>query len=303
MIQPVTEPSSDLDLLFNLFEEDFSGHANECSGSSSASSLSDETENADETSSESSGSSGHSSPSSQVSTYYPSPPSVVFAPNPLSCFSTTAMDSKHTTSSNKRTKTEDKLIRNRASANKSRLKRKNEKSQLEETVATLREKVRTLEMENNALLTDNTTLSQHNFFLQGLLQKQQAEKPIATAVPETKAVSSSPSQSHMSALSGLSMLCVVFSVSFFNDWLPVSLQVGGSDSANGAQERWSTVAQTGSSGRVLLSVDDDDFSGRNIVSDGTSLHYVLIVSSMLLYYFYVQYNNAVHKKTSRVLPS
>ena len=298
MMQPITNTTEDLDMLFELFSEDLSDDIDNKS-------LSGESENTydndttDDTSSESSGSSGHSqSPSfQQLSSYYPSPPSVVFAPNPLSCF--TAETTQH---SNKRTKTEEKLIRNRESANKSRLKRKNEKVQLEETVAALREKVRSLEMENNALLTDNTTLSQHNFFLQGLLKKQQQQP--SEDPPVSPLAKEASSQSHMSALSGISMLCVVFSVSFFNEWLPSSLQsaVAGSD----GQDSWSTAG--GSSGRVLLSVEDEydyDYLSLDPSSHhaNVSLRYVLIVSSLYLYYFYVQYNSALHKKSSRLLPS
>ena len=301
MMDPITN-TSELDVLFDLFNEDFSDDMDD-----SHDSLNGESDNTDDTSSESSGSSGHSSstctshspPFQQICTHYAAPPpAVVFASNPLSSFT-----SETTHSSNKRTRTEDKLLRNRESANKSRLKRKNEKSQLEATVTSLTEQVRTLEMQNTALLTDNTTLSQHNFFLQGLLKKQQLEHEAAAPFPSHKTTEARvSSQSQMSALSGISVLCVVFSVSFFNEWLPSSLS-SAEDSSWG---------MTGSSaGRVLPSVDDDDYSysSSSVLSHPSShprvvaLHYLLILSSMFLYYFYIQYDQAVQKKSTRLLPS
>lgn len=301
MMEPVTS-APDLDVLFDLFSEDFADDMDTREITQSPSVESDNADdNTDDTSSESSGSSGHSSlsqspPFQQISTYFPSPPSVAFAPNPLSSFTT-----ETTGNSNKRSKTEDKLLRNRQSANKSRLKRKNEKAELEETVASLREQVRNLEMQNTALLTDNTTLTQHNFFLQGLLKKQQLENEAKSSSPVKTAPSS---QNHMSALSGISMLCVVFSVSFFNEWLPSSLQSGGA----GDEDNWATGS---SSGRVLLSVDDDAPSHSSLLFAGphhpsnphVALHYLLILCSMCLYYFYIQYDNAVQKKSTRLLPS
>jgi hypothetical protein len=304
----------ELDMLFDLFNEDF------CEEMERGVSDSVYDDNGDDTSSESSGSSGRSSLTStsasvyslstttphstkHISTYYPSPPTVMFAPNPLSSFVSAedgggADDSCN--SSKKRTKTEEKLMRNRESANKSRLKRKHEKLQLEETVAELREKVRTLEMENNALLTDNTTLSQHNFFLQSMLKKQQDGGGDSSCLKSESAAS----QSQMSALSGISMLCVVFSISFFNDWLPSSLQ----GPADNADDDW-RLAES-STGRVLLSADDDDYSGGAYVSllDGpqqplVAVHYVIIVSAMFAYYCYIQRSKAAEKKSNRLLPS
>jgi hypothetical protein len=288
MMEAVESAPDSLEVLFELFNEDLQ----ELAGSGGEEDSLSVEDTGDDTSSESSGSSGLSSQSGsrfpQLSSYYPSPPEVSFAPNPLSSFT-----SEVTGTSNKRTKTEEKLIRNRESANKSRLKRKNEKFQLEETVATLREQVRTLEMENNALLTDNTTLSQHNFFLQELLKKQKLEND-SSCNAMTPA-----SKSHMPALGGISMLCVVFSVSLFKDWFPSLQDVGMGSESNG----WDV-----SSGRVLLSVDDDDYRAGVSLSDPSdstkvALHYVLILSSMFLYYFFIQYDNVVQKKSTCILPS
>ena len=304
MMEPIVnikQEADSLEVLFDLFNDDICQDILE-NENGEYHNMGDN-DNGDETSSESSGSSGLSSsnststspPFQQISTYYPSsaPPTVTFSPNPLSSFT-----SEVTQTSNKRTKTEDKLIRNRMSANKSRLKRKHEKIELEETVATLRERVRTLEMENNALLTDNTTLSQHNYFLQELLKKQQFD---SEANREAQAPAKQPSHSHVSAISGISVLCVVFSVSFFSEWLPSSL-LGASDTDNS----WSVAS---SSGRVLLSVDDDEFSGGtelislNTNQKGITFQYLLILTSLLFYYFYVQYENTMQKKLSNILPS
>lgn len=304
MMEATTINAPDLDVLFDLFNEDFCEDPfdHSLSGEIESDNADD---NTDETSSESSGSSGRSSNSSHISsspfqhisTYYPS-------------FSTcnTSENSGDNSSSNKRTKVEDKLKRNRESANKSRLKRKNEKFELEDTVAALRERVRTLEMENNALLTDNTTLSQHNFFLQSMLKNQ---KESSGAVQEK----TPSSQSHMSALSGISMLCVVFSISFFNEWLPSSMQ----SSAGSGEDPWNPAES--STGRVLLSVAQDDILGsaRHFSLSDTSyafvqpprgadawhLHYVLILTSvMCFYYFYVQQRRChADKKSNCILPS
>jgi hypothetical protein len=295
----VTAP--DLDVLFELFNDDISGDVEK----EMMESLS-ETDNIDDTSSESSGSTGHSGhstgsssspPFSQISTYCPAPSSVVFAPNPLSSFSTNN-DADCAAPSKKRSKTEEKLIRNRESANKSRLKRKHEKAQLEETVAELRERVRVLEMENNALLTDNTTLSQHNFFLQGMLKKQQeGSKPQEGSSCEQ---SLSTSNSHISAIGGISMLCVVFSVSCLNNYLPSSWQ--GITSGDNS-EYWDNESSS-LSGRVLLAVDDD--VSNIALETGHTRHmfqYALLLGAMFLYYLYHQYNDAFQKKSSRVLPS
>jgi hypothetical protein len=285
------------DVLFELFDNDEITNDIMCNEI-----LIDDIDNGDETSSESSGSSGHSSststspPFQQLTTYYPTPPKVEFGVNQLSRID----DNDVNETSNKRSKTEEKLIRNRLSANKSRLKRKNERLELEETVANLRERVRVLEMENNALLTDNTTLTQHNFFLQELLKKHQLDSDAnreAQAPPK-----SVTSRNHMSAISGISVLCVVFSVSFFSDWLPASLM--GSD----GEDSWNVAS---SSGRVLLSVDDDDYSTTgSFVSlasapsqSSITMQYILILTSMFLYYFYIQYESAMQKKSSNILPS
>lgn len=311
-METMTTTEPDLDMLFDLFNEDFCDDDEVFDWQRGEGDSDNTDDNTDETSSESSGSSGrsgHSSPTSSSppfrhisnSAYYPSPSSVVFASNQSSftnCPGSTSCSSGES-SCNKRTKIEDKLMRNRESANKSRLKRKNEKFELEDTVAALREQVRTLEMENNALLTDNTTLSQHNFFLQSMLKKQQESGD------RLKDTTVSP-KSHMSALSGISMLCVVFSISFFNDWLPSSLQSSG-------QESWHRVES--SSGRVLLSVSDDDLMGRArhfSLADSSftpgpprgaeALHYVLILASMFLYYFYIQRSRSADK-SARLLPS
>mmetsp|Transcript_28082 Transcript_28082/g.47477 ORF Transcript_28082/g.47477 Transcript_28082/m.47477 type:complete len:300 (-) Transcript_28082:145-1044(-) len=299
-MQTDIQNSPELEMLFDLFNEDF---CEDFESQDSADSPTGE-DISDDTSSESSGSSGRSSltstsmPSPQhISTYYPTPPSVVFAANPLSSFvSSNSSNDDDAPCSNKRTKTEDKLMRNRESANKSRLKRKNEKLQLEETVAALQERVRTLEMENTALLTDNTTLSQHNFFLQSMLKKQQDD---SSTVVKSEAVSR---PSHMSALSGISMLCVVFSISFFNEWLPSSLQAPADSGGD-------SYSIGDSSGRVLLSVDDDDYSSSSYVymdrsqQPQVALHYVFLVGAMFVYYFYIQRCKAAEKEQSRVLPS
>jgi hypothetical protein len=280
------------DVLFDLFGED-----DLCQDDIGV--TVEEIDNGDETSSESSGSSGGSGSSSastsppfeQLSTYYPSPipPKVSFASNPHSSFK-----SEVTETSNKRTKTEEKLMRNRLSANKSRLKRKNERLELEETVATLRERVRVLEMENAVLLTDNTTLTQNNYFLQELLKKHQSDEVNREAHAPSKHISS---RNQMSAISGISVLCVVFSVSFFSDWLPNSLM--GTDDENS----WNVAS---SSGRVLLSLDDDE----GYVSLATTpkqssitFQYLLILTGMFLYYFYIQYEASIKKKSANILPS
>lgn len=279
--------TEDLDVLFELFKDDFSNDDVHESLSES-----------DETSSESSGSTGHSTgssgspPLSHISTYFPAPSTVVFAPNPLG--STGNHDTDCGDPSSKRSKTEEKLLRNRQSANKSRLKRKHEKMQLEDTVAELRERVRVLEMENNALLTDNTTLSQHNFFLQSMLKKQQEESSGVQALTS--------SHNGMSAIGGISMLCIVFSVSFFNDWLPSSLQ--GLTDGNKDGSGWS-VEQ--SSGRVLLGMGDELNSDYISLVDSSHtramFHYALLLGSMFIYYVYHQYSDTLQKKSTRILPS
>jgi len=192
-------------------------------------------------------------------------------------------------SSIKRSKTEDKLIRNRQSANKSRLKRKNEKLHLEETVTVLREKIRVLEIENNALLTDNNTLSQNNFFLQSLLKRQQQE---GSTLP---APSCGHTGGRVSTLSGLSVLCVVFSVSFFSDWLPSSFVV--------------REAERTSSGRVLLSVGDLDLDPESSLSTyhtsptHLTLQHTLLLCSLVACFLYAQYGHSTRMKTEhQVLP-
>lgn len=308
-MQEDIENTPELEMLFELFNEDFSEDVvrQDTSESPSGEDI------GDDTSSESSGSSGRSSITStsltspqHMPTYYPCPPAVVFAANPFSSFddevpmpcgnSNKRIKTEDNLMRNGRTSYEDKLMRNRESANKSRLKRKNEKLQLEETVATLQERVRTLEMENTALLTDNTTLSQHNFFLQSMLKKQQED---SSSVIKTEAMSR---PSHMSALSGISVLCVVFSISFFNEWLPSSLQAP-------AESREDNYGFGDSAGRVLLSVDDDDYSSSSYVfmdrsqQPQVALHYMLLMGAMFVYYLYVQRCKAAEKQHSRILPS
>lgn len=69
----------------------------------------------------------------------------------------------------KRSKHEEKLIRNRESANKSRLKKKQEKMNLEATISSLREQLQQVERENAALRAEKASLTDHNTFLRGLL--------------------------------------------------------------------------------------------------------------------------------------
>jgi len=75
----------------------------------------------------------------------------------------------------KRSKHEEKLIRNRESANKSRLKKKQEKMNLEATISSLREQLQQVERENAALRAEKASLTDHNTFLRGLLTNMKNE--------------------------------------------------------------------------------------------------------------------------------
>jgi len=75
----------------------------------------------------------------------------------------------------KRSKHDEKLIRNRESANKSRLKKKQEKMNLEATISSLREQLQQVERENSALRAENASLNDHNIFLRGLLSNKKNE--------------------------------------------------------------------------------------------------------------------------------
>ena len=148
-------------------------------------------------------------------------------------------------------------------------------------------------MENTALLTDNKTLSQNNFFLQGLLKQQQNQDKGGLSV------------NSMSALSGVSMFCVVFSVSFFNDFLPSSFFQGFERSGSSISPSQAPLHSF--SGRVLSAISDEE-SYDGLISLGGANHsnvacqYMLLACLVLVYFFYVQYNTSVQKKSKCILP-
>lgn len=290
MMESVPAPV-DYDVLFEIFDENFpDGIVND--DDNATESMSDIDSN-DETSSESSGNSGHSTGSScsppfsnfTFNSTTGSKRSKLEEHNQSQAFDIKLASDAECAPSKKRSKAEEKLIRNRESANKSRLKRKHERVQLENTVKELKERVRVLEMENNALLTDNTTLSQQNCFLQDLLKKQKNE---------ASAEISRTSSTHMSAIGGISVLCVVFSVSFFSELIPASWS-GFSDSKGDSY--WNDNG----SGRVLQGIDDEVGYGKN--QSNIMFHYALLFGAMFTYYCCHQYNGIMMKERKDILPA
>jgi hypothetical protein len=177
--------------------------------------------------------------------------------------------------SNKRMKRdvdEDRLIKNRESANRSRMKRKNEKLEMEETIGELKSRIRTLELENTALVTDNASLHNQNLYLRSLL-----------------------------SVSGITVLCLVCMCTVFNEWLPPALRV--TQSLGGS-------APHRPSGRVLLSMHDtpsihmtSPYSDAIESSPQSYLRMGLLCVVVLCYFGYHQYlQRKAMQKNGCVLP-
>ena len=182
----------------------------------------------------------------------------------------------------KRAKKDDRLIKNRESANKSRLKRKNEKLEMEETIAELTARIKVLELENTALVTDNTSLNSQNLFLRSLLTDR--EKELARKQDD----------SFRGSMSGVAILCVVCACSFVSDWMPSIFKIQ------------STMRQHRQSGRVLLSLAEPtadltaSYAQAVDRNPQSMFHLCLILFSAACYLLYMRYQTSRAKKN--VLP-
>jgi hypothetical protein len=196
--------------------------------------------------------------------------------------------------SNKRVRKEmdeDRLIKNRESANRSRLKRKNEKTEMEEAISEYKNRIRTLELENTALMTDNASLHNQNMYLRTLLSERETDSKKKT----TPALNG--------AVSGITVLCLVCMCTVFNDWLPPALRIAqslGSSSASSHRP----------SGRVLLSMQDipsvhmtSPYSDAIESSPQSYFRMGLLLVAVLCYFGYLRFVQRNHpQKGGCVLP-
>jgi hypothetical protein len=179
----------------------------------------------------------------------------------------------------KRLKRDDRLIKNRESANKSRMKRKNEKVEMEETIAHLRDRIKDLELENTALVTDNTSLTSQNLFLRSLLTEREKE------------LAKKHDDSFRGSVSGVAILCVVCACSFANEWIPSVFKIQ------------SATKQHRLPGRVLLSLAESSSADLTAPflqavdrNPQSMLHLCLILAAAFGYVMYMRYQNAKHSK-------
>jgi len=110
----------------------------------------------------------------------------------------------------KRFKQEDRLIKNREAANKSRMKRKTQMSEMEIKVKVLSQENISLQTDNAALRAENSVLFEQNNFLKSLLSEKLGG---SSNIPVDQVLSSF----RPSNLSGVAMLCLVCTVSFWGD--------------------------------------------------------------------------------------
>ena len=142
----------------------------------------------------------------------------------------------------KRAKREERLAKNRESANKSRLKRKIEMEHMESLLQTLRNENSSLKQDNAALRAENSILSDQVQFLRGLWSER----------VNSLTCSKSDSQN----MHGVAVLGIVCTFSIFGStFLPSSLSgyIVGAGSGNGP----GGGAISTRSGRVLMSFDSD----------------------------------------------
>lgn len=191
----------------------------------------------------------------------------------------TSNESIENTHDSKRMKRDDRLIKNRESANKSRMKRKNEKLEMEETIALLRARIKDLELENTALVTDNTSLTSQNLFLRSLLTDR--ERDLARKQDD----------SFRGSVSGVAILCVVCACSFANEWIPSVFKIHN------------TVKQQRLPGRVLLSMAESStvdltapFSQAVDKNPQSMIHLCLILCAAVCYVLYMKYQNTKQTK-------
>jgi hypothetical protein len=177
----------------------------------------------------------------------------------------------------KKQKMEFRLMKNRESANKSRVKRKIEKTSMEQAFAELNIRLQELEQENSALLADNISLSNQNNELKKLLSERESGVNIH------------------GKFSSVSALCVVFACSLvLNSLLPSTMTASAS-----------SVAHSTSSGRVLLSFDDNT----SIVGDecgfSTKLFLFFACFTILLsgFYYSIPYLRKPLYSNTSILPS
>jgi hypothetical protein len=142
-------------------------------------------------------------------------------------------------SCSKKTRREDRLVKNREAANKSRMKRKNQLTDMEITIKNLTEQNLNLQQSNAALRAENIILNDQNNFLKGLLSGKNEES--------TKLTTNSISSFHPTATS-FAILGLICTFSFMGD-------------CNYFSKR-SNVDVTSNihSGRVLLSYEADQSS-------------------------------------------
>lgn len=194
--------------------------------------------------------------------------------------------------SNKRMKRdvdEDRLIKNRESANRSRMKRKNEKLEMEETIGELKSRIRTLELENTALVTDNASLHNQNLYLRSLLSEREVD------------LKKKSTPSFNGTVSGMTVLCLVCVCTVFNEWLPPALRVMQSNGDSSPHRP---------SGRVLLSMHDtpsihmtSPYSDAIESSPQSYLRMGLLCLVVLCYFGYHQYlQRKTLQKNGCVLP-
>jgi hypothetical protein len=200
--------------------------------------------------------------------------------------------------SNKRVRKEmdeDRLIKNRESANRSRLKRKNEKAEMEDAITEYKNRIRTLELENTALMTDNASLHNQNMYLRTLLTEREMDLKKKTAAATT-----APGLN--GAVSGITVLCLVCMCTVFNDWLPPALRI--------AQSIGSTSSSHRPSGRVLLSMQDipsvhmtSAYSDAIESSPQSYFRMGVLVVAVLCYFGYLRFAQRNHsQKGGCVLP-
>jgi len=179
----------------------------------------------------------------------------------------TMLHSSEMLDQNKRMKIESRLIKNRESANKSRIKRKMEKINMEQSLSELQKRVIQLEQENSALMADNAALSCEN----SKLKQQLREKD------------------NNGSMLGMSVFCVVCAFSFVfgtstNDVFP-------------------TESRKNTSGRVLLSFDEDVHRFRSPFGAESNLGYSLMISLAILAVGFVVYFAVSRKSRQAILPS
>lgn len=216
LLEMLTEFSNDGESFSNPASNSPSTNSEDCSACS---------DNSDDSSEKS-----FSSDSSQTSfNYVPTADQNLFNPNKPMLFSVKFEDPVDNI---KRCKREVKLLKNRESANKSRAKKRKERQLLECSMIGVKARVKDLEQENAALLADNSFLHSENAKLRKELMelKEGASK-----------YNQNESDSH--SVTGVSVLCLVFTCSFFGNFPPVN---------NGI-----TIESAKVPGRVLMSLEDD----------------------------------------------